>query len=163
MAVLKRSSELLNVDISHLLDSAADPGTTLDELIRELEESIVALQREEADAVARQKRLMWRIMAATRAAGEYETRASRAFELGDERLARRMEDSKVACRALGTTLADTLERSTALAARLQSQRLRMRDRVHLARRRRQELENGPPAAAGGQRMSVASEGRCGQA
>jgi len=156
MAVLKQASRMLNIDIGDLVDFAADPGTKLDELIRDLEELMTALQHEEAEAVERQKGLLWRVTAAKRAAREYEGRATRAFESGDAVLGRRMATSGAACETLRTTLSDQLERSVLLTARLRSHRVHVRERLVVARHRRHELANDRNGAIEDRQMIAAN-------
>jgi len=139
MGLLDRVSQLMASDINHLLDGAEDPDALIQQLIGEMEESIVGLRREMVAAVARQNRLRTQLFAAEEAASRIECEATMALARGEELVAR-----QVVARDIGTLKTrDTLERELAgasqLSARLVAYLIRMEDRTQVARRRRDEI------------------------
>jgi len=139
MGVMERVSHLMTSDISHLLERAEDPKAAIEELIDDLEESIVDLRREMVTAVAHQSRVRRQFFAADETAGRVEREASMALACGEELRARH-----ALSREIGTLRArDELEVELAVAGRvsagLVAALIRMEDRVQLARRKQDEL------------------------
>ena len=137
-------------DIARLLDRAENPELAIEQLIGDLEESIVDLRRETVTAVARQNRLRRRFFAAEETAGQVEREASMALARGEELRARHVLSRQIGALKARDTLEVALVEAGRVSARLVAALLRMEDRAQLARRKQDQLvrqrraaENGP--------------------
>lgn len=146
MRQLDRGFRRVGVDIEHLLARAADPGRVLEELIRDLDESVVDLRQRAVLAVDRQKTLERRLSALEESGGE-ERQARGILFAGLGTLAARdsvcgeLADARRACSLLLVDL------------------VRAEDRARLAHRRQDELRRqipGPPASSRSPAVTQAS-------
>ena len=150
MGQKNRVSQGMASDIARLLDRAENPELAIEQLIGDLEESIVDLRRETVTAVARQNRLRRRFFAAEEAAGQVEREASMALARGEELRARHVLSRQIGALKARDTLEVALVEAGRVSARLVAALLRMEDRAQLARRKQDQLvrqkraaENGP--------------------
>ena len=150
MGQKNRVSQGMASDIARLLDRAENPELAIEQLIGDLEESIVDLRRETVTAVARQNRLRRRLFAAEEAAGQVEREASMALARGEELRARHVLSRQIGALKARDTLEVALVEAGRVSARLVAALLRMEDRAQLARRKQDQLvrqkraaENGP--------------------
>ena len=58
MAIFKRVRDIVSASINDLLARVEDPESVVNQMIREMEESILALRRETASAIASHKMLV---------------------------------------------------------------------------------------------------------
>jgi phage shock protein A len=139
MSLLQRASKLMKANINHLMDNAEDPEVMIKQLIREMDESVVELRRETVNAVARQKQLEKKKVAAKRLADELQGKAVLALDHGDEPLTRRLLSEKVEALKSWEALGEELKSATTLATRLKAELSRMQEQADLARRKKDEL------------------------
>jgi len=156
MSLLQRASKLLTANVNHLLDNAEDSEVMLKQLIRDMDASIVELRRETVNAVARQKQLDRKRLAAGDAAVELEKKALLALDHQDEKLARRILGERVEVLKTREILAEELRGATALATQLKADLNRMEKQAQMARRKKHELIRRKRAAEAQLRTQEAS-------
>lgn len=154
MGQKNRVSQLMASDIACLLDRAENPELAIEQLIGDLEESIVDLRRETVTAVARQNRLRQRLFAAEEAAGHVEREASLALAHGEELRARHVLSRQIGALKVRDTLEVELVEAGRVSAGLVAALIRMEDRAQLARRKQDELVRQKRAAENGPRDGV---------
>ena len=135
----ERIPQLTASDITRLLDRAEDPELVIEQLIGDLEESIVDLRRETVTAVARQNRLRKELFAAEETAGSVERTASVALAHGEELRARHVLSRQIGALVARDTLEVELAEAGRVSAGLVAALIRMEDRAQLARRKQDEL------------------------
>ena len=146
MGQRSRISQLMASDIARLLDRAEDPELAIEQLIGDLEESIVDLRRETVTAVAHQSRLRRQFFAAEEAAGHVEREASMALARGEELRARHVVGRQIGALATRDRLEGELVEAGRVSAGLVAALIRMEDRAQLARRKQDELVRQKRAA-----------------
>ncbi len=139
MTLLKRLSELMTADLDLLLEQVEDPELTVNQVVCDMEESIVDLRRETVTAVARQSRLRKRLFAAEEASRGVELQATLALQGGDELRARQILGRRIGALKTRDALEVELAEASGQSARLVAGLIRMEDQAQLARRKRDEL------------------------
>jgi phage shock protein A len=139
MGVMERVARLMTTDLGHLLERAEDPEATIEELIGDLEESIVDLRREMVTAVARQNRVRTKLFAAEEVASRVEREASLALACGKELRARHVLSRDIGALRTRDELESDLAAAGRVSARLVAALIRMEDRAQQARRKQDEL------------------------
>ena len=139
MGRMSRASQLMTSDIARLLDRAENPALAIEQLIGDLEESIVDLRRETVTAVARQSRLRKQLVAAAEAAGHVEREAQAALARGEELRARHTLSREIRTLMARDTLESELVKAKRVSAGLVASLIRLEDRAQLARRKQDEL------------------------
>ncbi len=139
MTLLKRLSELMTADLDLLLEQVEDPELTVNQVVCDMEESIVDLRRETVTTVARQSRLRKRLFAAEEASRGVELQATLALQGGDELRARQILGRRIGALKTRDALEVELAEASGQSARLVAGLIRMEDQAQLARRKRDEL------------------------
>ena len=84
----KRISDVIAANLNDLVDRVEDPERMIKQLIREMEENIASAREGVIDAVASEKQLAKELEHQRRQAEDWQQRARRAMEAGNETLAR---------------------------------------------------------------------------
>jgi len=88
MGILDRVSTLLRANINDMIDRAEDPEKMIDQILREMQESIVTARSQVAAMIAQEKELQADYDETTKLAGEWGAKAQRAVTAGKDDLAR---------------------------------------------------------------------------
>jgi len=88
MSILDRLSTLVKANVNDVIDKMQDPGKELDQLVRDMEESVVKARGEVATCMAEEKRLRNQSVKLTAEAKTWEEHAARAVQSGDDALAK---------------------------------------------------------------------------
>jgi phage shock protein A len=139
MGLDNRVFQLMTSDIARLLDRAENPELAIEQLIGELEESIIDLRRETVTAVAQQNRLRKQFFAAEATASHVEREVSMALARGEELRARHVLSREIAALKERDALEAELAQAGRVSAALVAALVRMEDRAQLARRKQDEL------------------------
>lgn len=131
MSILARLSTLVKSNINDLIDGMQDPAKEIDQLVRDMEDSLRQARSEVATCMAEEKRLHKRIDDLAAEAKTWEEHAAKAVQAGDDALA------KEALRRKAQKDADRIEAEAAAAeqkaqvenllAGLRALELRMKD------------------------------------
>ncbi len=145
MEVMERVSELMASDMDHLLERAEEPRSAIEDLIGDLEASIVDLRREMVTAVARESQVRQDLFASEEEAGRVEREASMALARGEDLEARHALSRGVGALRARDDLEVELVFAGRISARLVAALIRMEDRAQAARRKQDELGRRSPA------------------
>jgi phage shock protein A len=88
MGILGRISTLIKSNLNSAVDKMTDPGREIDQLVNDMEDQQKKARGEVQSTLAAEKRQRQKVEALTKSAGEWEARAERALQAGDESLAR---------------------------------------------------------------------------
>jgi len=88
MSILDRLSTLVKSNVNDLIDKMQDPGKEIDQLVRDMDDSIRQARAEVAGAMAEEKRLAKQAEDLSGEAKSWEERATRAVQAGDDALAK---------------------------------------------------------------------------
>lgn len=88
MGILGRLSDLVKSNVNDLIDSMQDPAKEVDQLIRDMEDSVRQARGEVAQCMAEEKRLGKRVADLADEAKTWEDRAMQAVKAGDDALAK---------------------------------------------------------------------------
>jgi phage shock protein A len=87
MSILDRLSTLVKSNLNDLIDQMQDPGKELDQLVRDMDESVVKARGEVAACMAEEKRLRGQSERLATEAKTWDEHAARAVQSGDDALA----------------------------------------------------------------------------
>jgi phage shock protein A len=139
MAIFKRMTDMVTASINELLDGIEDPVATVNQMIREMENSIQGMRQQTASAIASQKVLQkkrGRLRADVRQA---ESQAAAALDNKDEDGARcHLRRKQEFTAALAKLKIEEAELAT-LVTELKSELSRLEDRVQETRSKRDTL------------------------
>jgi phage shock protein A len=88
MSILARLSTLVKSNVNDLIDKMQDPSKEIDQLVRDMEDSVRQARGEVAGCMAEEKRLAKQSEDLAVAAKSWEEHASRAVQAGDDALAK---------------------------------------------------------------------------
>ncbi len=88
MGMLGRLSDLVKSNVNDLIDSMQDPAKEVDQLVRDMEDSVRQARGEVAQCMAEEKRLAKRVDELAAEAKTWEERAVQAVKAGDDPLAK---------------------------------------------------------------------------
>jgi phage shock protein A len=109
MAILGRLSTLVKSNVNDLIDSMQDPAKEIDQLVRDMEDSVREARSEVAQCLAEEKRMGKRVDDLAEEVKSWEGHAMRAVQAGDDALA------KEALRRKAEKEADRIEADKALS------------------------------------------------
>jgi phage shock protein A len=109
MAILGRLSTLVKSNVNDLIDSMQDPAKEIDQLVRDMEDSVREARSEVAQCLAEEKRMGKRVDDLAEEVKSWEGHAMRAVQAGDDALA------KEALRRKAEKEADRIEAEKALS------------------------------------------------
>jgi phage shock protein A len=88
MGILGRLSTLVKSNVNDLIDGMQDPAKEIDQLVRDMEDSVRQARTEVAQTLAEEKRLGKRVTDLAAEAQRWEEHAMRAVQAGDDPLAK---------------------------------------------------------------------------
>ena len=86
--MIDRLARLIRANVNDLIDQAEDPEKMIDQILREMHESIVMARAQVASMIAQEKELELDAAETKKLAGEWGRKAERAVEAGKDDLAR---------------------------------------------------------------------------
>ena len=89
MGLFKRISDIISANLGEMAESFEDPEKMLKQAVREMEKSIQDATKETAKALAGEKKLVKELAHNVSQAKQWQSRAEKAVEEGDDDLARR--------------------------------------------------------------------------
>ena len=153
-----RMADILKSNISELLDRAEDPEKMIRQMVREMEEAVNKATASVGTAVANQKRLERQLNEKEALAREWQQKAERAVEAGQDDLARRMLERKAVFQQAVDDLKPALQESTQTAEQLREQLRELKTKLEEARTRQGTLVARHKAAEARKRLAQSISG-----
>lgn len=139
MSFFSRVSDIINANVSDLLDRAEDPEKMVKMLIYEMEEQIGTAREGVAKAIAGEKKLEANLTKNRSEAQQWHSKAEAAIGRGDEELARKCLARKKEHERIAESLQPQWERARQTSDSLKSDLRRMEEKLDEAIRRRDSL------------------------
>ena len=139
MSFFSRVSDIINANVSDLLDRAEDPEKMVKMLIFEMEEQIDTARQGIAKAIAGEKKLEVNLKKNRGEAEAWHAKAEAAIGRGDDELARKCLTRKKEHEAIADSLQPQWERARQTSDSLKSDLRRMEEKLDEAVRRRDSL------------------------
>ncbi len=124
-----RMTDIVKSNINELLDRAEDPEKMIRQMIREMEEAVSKATASVGTAVANQKRLERHWNEKLSLAADWQRKAERAVEAGEDDLARRSLERKAVMQKASDDLAPAMEETKRTAAQLREQLRELRGKL----------------------------------
>src|SRR5512139_196208 len=106
MGFFKRISDIVSANLNELTEQFEDPEKMLKQAIREMEEAIAEVTGQTAKAMANEKTMSRELERNRAQSAQWQDRAMKAVEAGDDALARKALARKNECEKLVAALAD---------------------------------------------------------
>lgn len=139
MSIFSRVSDIINANISDLLDRAEDPEKMIKLLIYEMEEQLAVAREGVIKAVAGEKKLEANLCKNRDAAADWHSKAEAAVTRGDDVLARKCLARKKEHERIADGLQPQWERARQTSDVLTSDLRRLEEKLEEAIRRRDSL------------------------
>ena len=139
MSIFSRVSDIINANVSDVLDRAEDPQKMVKMLIFEMEEQIDTARQGIAKAIAGEKKLEANLTKQRRGAAEWLGKAEAAVERGDDDLAHKCLSRKKEHEKIANELQPQWEHARKTSDALKSDLRRMEEKLEEATRRRDSL------------------------
>ena len=139
MKIFSRVSDIISANINDLLDRAENPEKMARQIIRELEEALLAARREVVMAIAAERRLIRRLKQEEALAGDWHSKAEEAVKKGQDDLARRALAKKREHSFLAKGLRSQEETARANTQRLKENLSLFQQKIAQAKRRKDLL------------------------
>ena len=153
-----RMTDILKANINELLDRAEDPQKMIRQMVREMEDAVNKATASVGTAVANQKRLERQFTERMNLVQDWQGKAERAVEAGNDELGRRALERKSAFARAAADLEPVLEESRQSAAQLRDQLRELKTRLEEARARQGTLVARQRAAEAKKKMSQSISG-----
>lgn len=139
MSFFSRVSDIINANISDMLDRAEDPEKMIKMLIFEMEEQIGMAREGVTKSIAAEKKLEINLNKNRDEAADWQAKAEAAIGRGDEDLARKCLARKVDYERIADSLQPQWERARRTSDSLKSDLRRLEEKLEDAIRRRDTL------------------------
>lgn len=139
MGIFTRLSDIINSNISALLDKAENPEKMIRMMIQEMEETLVEVRSSTAKVIAEKKTVNRRIEQLRRQAGEWESKAELALAKDREDLARAALVEKSSVNSTVTMLEDELHKLDETLEKLSTEIDQLQAKLTDARTRQKTL------------------------
>ena len=134
MGLFKRISDIVSANLGEMAESFEDPEKMLKQAVREMGESIQDATRETAKALASEKKLVKELAHNESESKQWQSRAEKAVEEGDDDLARRALSRKQEHGKLAVALQDQMSASKEASQTLRHQLDGMKAKLSEAKR-----------------------------
>lgn len=134
MGLFKRISDIITANLNDMTEGLEDPETMLRQAIREMEQSISDATQETARVLANEKRLVKELSSNRQQALDWQARAEKAVDSGDDNLARKALTRKQEHQKLVTALEDQLKHTQDSTRMLRNQLEGMQAKLAEAKR-----------------------------
>jgi len=134
MGVFKRISDIISANLNDLTEQFEDPEKMLKQAVREMEESIAEVTQQTAKAMANEKMLTRELQRNRAQCEQWQDRAAKAVEAGDDDLARKALARKNEHQKVADALEDQLEAARQASTTLKRQLAAMKAKLAEAKR-----------------------------
>ncbi|MCP4697575.1 MAG: phage shock protein A [Gammaproteobacteria bacterium] len=138
-SIFKRVSDIINANVSDLIDRIEDPERMIKQIIREMEENIQQAKEGVINAIASEKQLFRELEGHRKHAGEWLNKAETALEAGKEDLARSALARKKEIDNIIRNLEPAWESAKSTSDRLKAQLHKLENKLEEAKRKRSTL------------------------
>ncbi len=139
MGVFKRIGDMTKATLHEVLDKVEDPVVMLNQYLRDMEEEIAKAEVTVAKQMANERKLKQRMEEAVRSAAQLEQQAMEHVQAGNDELAKRALEDKLAVDKRVTDYAEMHQSSKTNADELTKQLHTMKDEFYQMRNKRNEL------------------------
>ncbi|MBT4503883.1 MAG: PspA/IM30 family protein [Gemmatimonadetes bacterium] len=156
--IFARMTDIIKSNINELLDRAEEPEKMIRQMVREMEEAVNKATASVGTAVANQKRLERQANEKDAQVEEWQRKAERAVEAGQDDLARRSLERKAVFAKAAEDLHPALEESRQTAEQLREQLRELKTKLEEARTRQGTLVARHRAAEARKRLAKSISG-----
>ena len=153
-----RISDILKSNINEMLDRAEEPDKMIRQMVRDMEEAVGKATASVGTAVANHKRLERQFNDKQSQVAEWQHKAERAVEAGEDALARRALERKAVFAKAAEDLAPAVEESRQTAEQLREQLRELKTKLEEARTRQGTLIARHQAAQARKRLAQSISG-----
>ena len=139
MGIFSRLGEIINANISSMLERAEDPEKMIRLMIHEMEDTLTEIKSSAAEVIAERIRLERGLGELKKCASEWETRAELAITKDREDLAREAIERKLYYEAETGRLGERLKEADELVKQYQEDIAHLEEKLAGAHRRQKEL------------------------
>lgn len=140
MGIFSRLGEIINANISGMLDRAENPMKMVKLMIHEMEDTLTEVKSSAAEVIADRIRLERQLNLLDVTAKDWESKAGLAISKGRDDLAREAVEQKLAIAQEMVKVKGHLREVDELVDHYQQDIARLEDKLHGARKRKKELE-----------------------
>jgi len=140
MSVFSRIGEIINANISAMLDKAENPEKMVRLMIHEMEDTLTEIKSSAAEVIAARIRNQRRLKELEKKSDEWEERAALAVNRGRDDLARAALEQKLAVADQAREAEKDLRETEKLTAQYQKDIARLEAQLQQAHRRQNELK-----------------------
>ena len=157
MAIFKRIREIISASINDLLDATADPEKMINQMIREIDQSIAELRKNVASTIALQKMIERRSQKAKAEQRTWSENAELALMQGKEDMAKRALEKKLAVTETVLVFENQIEEHEGVIARLKEDLKLVEEKAQEARTKRETLIMKKRSAESRQKLAESIE------
>lgn len=139
MGIFSRFADIVNSNITSLLDKAEDPKKMVRLIIQEMEDTLVEVRSNSASLIAQKKELQRRITRTTNQASDWQSKAELALSKDREDLARGALIEKQKCDELAEILSSDMEQLEEQLNLLKSEVVQLQSKLDEARARQKSM------------------------
>ena len=158
-----RMTDILRSNINEALDRAEDPEKMIRQMVREMEEAVNKATASVGTAVANQKRLERQYDERVTQVADWQRKAERGVEAGEDELARRALERKTVLQRAVDELGPVVEESRRTAQQLREQLRELKGKLEEARTRQGTLTARHRAAEARKKLAQSIQGLGGDA
>ena len=156
--IFSRMTDIIKSNINELLDRAEEPEKMIRQMVREMEEAVSKATASVGTAVANQKRLERQYNEKMAQVEEWQRKAERSVEAGEDDLARRALERKTVFAKAADDLKPALDESRQTADQLRDQLRELKTKLEEARTRQGTLVARHQAAEARKRLARSISG-----
>lgn len=139
MGIFSRFADIVNSNITSLLDKAEDPKKMVRLIIQEMEDTLVEVRSNSASLIAQKKELQRRVTRASNQEAEWQSKAELALSKDREDLARAALVEKQKCAELATELSEDMKQIEEQLELLKEEVVQLQTKLDEARARQKSM------------------------
>lgn len=157
MGIFKRIKDMISANINDLLEKFENPEHVIDQMIKEMEDTIIDVRKQTASSIASSKITSKRISEAEKEVQKWQKNAELAIMEGDDTLAKKALSKRRDVDALLESYRKQLADEEQMILKMKSDLHMVEEKVQEARRKRESLLMKKRAADAKQKMIESSE------